>query len=463
MDAESHADRALEMYGRGRWAEAESELRKALALNPDQPEWHYNLGLTLEASGREVEAIASYQRAVELAPDRPEALLATGVVCARLGRTDEALVWFERALELDHASETALAQKIDALARLGRHDEAEVTFYLALEILASPSAPVFAAIAESLIDREEFGRAEWCLKEAMRLEPGMPRLRARLASVFASTDRSHRALQLYVRELRDDPGNLDTLLDFGELLLAMERLAEAGEKFRRVLEVEPANVDAHFRLGQVAMKQKSYDAAHVEFELVYRLDPGFPEIRLALAEALLARGESVGARSVLADEYTDLRGAAEGVTWTAAQLDRLGGLLLETAQAQMAIDVLERAVASAAVGLLGESGAAPGSNVISAATLRRLAAAYFLEHRIEEGARVARRVLRVDPRCVVSMHNLALAAMRRGQLQIAHGWIARGLRVDRHDAGLRRLRAQHWMQWARTCCSRVLFMRAKAR
>ena len=42
FDAEEHADRALEMYERGRWAEAEAELRKAIALNPDQPEWHRN-------------------------------------------------------------------------------------------------------------------------------------------------------------------------------------------------------------------------------------------------------------------------------------------------------------------------------------------------------------------------------------------------------------------------------------
>ncbi len=47
FDAEDHADRALEMYERGRWAEAEAELRKAISLNPEQPEWHFNLGLTL--------------------------------------------------------------------------------------------------------------------------------------------------------------------------------------------------------------------------------------------------------------------------------------------------------------------------------------------------------------------------------------------------------------------------------
>jgi Flp pilus assembly protein TadD len=72
MDAEAHADRAFELYERGRWAEAESELRKALSLNPDQPEWHFNLGLTLEAAGRDGDALAAYEQATTLMPGQPE-------------------------------------------------------------------------------------------------------------------------------------------------------------------------------------------------------------------------------------------------------------------------------------------------------------------------------------------------------------------------------------------------------
>ena len=38
QDAEQFADRALDMYERGRWAEAEVELRKALQIDPDTGE-----------------------------------------------------------------------------------------------------------------------------------------------------------------------------------------------------------------------------------------------------------------------------------------------------------------------------------------------------------------------------------------------------------------------------------------
>jgi len=431
LDAETHADRAQEMYERGRWAEAESELRKALSLNPDQPEWHYNLGLTLEASGRDLEALSSYERAVELLPDQSEPLIAAGVVCNRLQRHAQAVAWLDQALSLTPRNETAYAHKISAMIRLGDHDEAEATFYLAQHALEEPSAQCLAAIAESLIERELFDRAGWCLKEALRLEPQVPRVRARLAAVLAATGKPQRALQMYLRDLRDDPGNIDTLLDYGDLLIDLGRLPEAAEKFRRVLELEPANVDAHERLGQIAMAAGRHEQAHLEFELVLKLDPQFPVIRLAVGEALLKRGHTKAARRCLREEL-DCWTQEEPVesARSAEELERFGGLLLEAGMPTEAAKMFQQAV---------DEGAE------SAILLRKLAVARFGAGETDRGVAASRRVLRLDPKCIASIHNLALAALQAGQLRVAAGWIARGLRVDRHDDGLRRLRMQLWL------------------
>src|SRR5688572_29981339 len=129
LDAEAHAHKAQEMYQRGRWAEAEAELRKALSLNPDHAEWHYNLGLTLEAAGRDADALASYERATTLMPDEVDPMLAAAVTSNRLGQHEQALKWLERVLRLDEHSEVAHAQKVDALWRIGHHDEAETACY----------------------------------------------------------------------------------------------------------------------------------------------------------------------------------------------------------------------------------------------------------------------------------------------------------------------------------------------
>jgi tetratricopeptide (TPR) repeat protein len=450
LNAEAHADRALEMFERGRWAEAEAELRKALSLNPDQADWHYNLGMTLEAAGRDPEALASYERAIALAADLVEPLIAAGIVSNRLQRYETAIDWLEQAIAMAPGSEPSYAHLIDALTRLGRHDDAETTFYLAQQALPEASPHCLAAIAESLIERRDFERAGWCLKEALRVEPQMPRGRARLAAVLAATGKPQRALQMYLRDLRDDPGNIDTLLDYGELMLDLGRLPEASEKFRRVLEMEPANVDAHFRLGQIAMTAGRYEQAHLEFELVLKLDPHFPAVRLSVAESLLRRGRTEEARAHLRDELDSWeRGADDlpiepGTEPRAARderdMERCGGLLLDADMPEAASRVLERAVAS---------GSTPS-------LLRKLAIARFRSGDVEGGVATSRRVLRQDPSCVASMHNLALAALRAGQLRLASGWIERGLRVERHDDGLRRLRIRLYFAWMRAAALRLI-------
>ena len=65
-EAEKHVERAHEHYEAGRWNDAETELREALALNPYRAEWHFNLGLTLEAAGRFEDAIRAFRDAHEL-------------------------------------------------------------------------------------------------------------------------------------------------------------------------------------------------------------------------------------------------------------------------------------------------------------------------------------------------------------------------------------------------------------
>lgn len=57
----------------------EELIRRALAINPDAPQFHHNLGKVLSAQGRWEEAAASDRRAVELSPAFSEAWCALGI------------------------------------------------------------------------------------------------------------------------------------------------------------------------------------------------------------------------------------------------------------------------------------------------------------------------------------------------------------------------------------------------
>jgi len=431
MDAEAHADRALECYERGLWAEAEAELRKALALNPDRPEWHFNLGLTLEAAGRDEDALVHYERAAELLEDETDPLLAAGMVANRINRFDRAIEHFNAALRLDPRSEQALWGIMESQLSRGEHEEVETTYYLAQQSLEHPSARCLATMGESLLQRGLHDRAGWCFREAIRLDPNLPRVRARLGEVYAATDQPQRAVQLYLRELRDDPGSIDTLLDYGCLLAELDRPHEAAEKFRRVLELEPANVDAHYELGRLAVRTFRFEQSVFEFELVLKLDAEYPAIRLALAESLIKLNRFEEARKHLREELGQLK------TQPAEQrnpddLETLGELLLAAQLPSDAAGVLELALRE---------------NTRNVETLRRLALARYQSGDRAGGAAASRRVLRLDPACVVSMHNLALSALQQKRVRVAAEWVRRGLALGKRDEGLRRLRVRIYLLW----------------
>ncbi len=424
-DAEDHVERAHELYEAGRWDEAESELRQAIARDPYQAEWHFNLGLTLEAGGRFRDAAEAYKKAFEVGPGDAQAAVLVGVNCLRAGDPEGALSWLDRGASLDNERVDALIYRIDALTQLGRHEQAETTYYLAQEI-EPENAEIYAAMAESLLARGLHDKAVWCLREAARLDPELPRVEAKLAEAYARTGRQERARQLYLRELRRDPGNIDTLLDLGELLMEMHRDGEASEKFRRVLELEPENTDAHFNLGRLASKLGDRAGALRQFDLVVRLDPGYPSARCRLAAALLDLHGAAAqdrARLLLLAELREQGDRPDRIA--VEEMDELGQLLLDAQLPTEAARVFKRLIAR---------------RPNNAGAHHSLSVCHFLRGDWGAGMESARAALRLEPRYIAPMHNLAMAYLEQGQWTRARYWATQARRLDPDDPSLRRLR-----------------------
>jgi tetratricopeptide (TPR) repeat protein len=116
-DAPLRYNMGIAEAARGRLAEAESHLARAIALDPSFAEAYINLGIVLHQQGRVAEALAAYARAADLAPAEPRAHHNAGVALEELGRGDEATARFRRAIAVDPGF--ALSHK-----RLGRVAEA---------------------------------------------------------------------------------------------------------------------------------------------------------------------------------------------------------------------------------------------------------------------------------------------------------------------------------------------------
>ncbi|KIC40079.1 tetratricopeptide TPR_2 [Ruegeria sp. ANG-R] len=118
------------------WDKAEADFRRALELNPDQPQVLNYLGYSLvERQEKLDEALSMIERAVAARPDSGYIVDSLGWVLFRLGRYDEAVEHMERAVELMPVDPVVNDHLGDVYWAVGRAREAEFQWKRALSFI----------------------------------------------------------------------------------------------------------------------------------------------------------------------------------------------------------------------------------------------------------------------------------------------------------------------------------------
>ena len=428
---EHHANRAREMLRQGRLADAERELRAAVASDPSRGDWMLNLGWTLEAIGRQDEALQLYRQAASLLPTARDPRLAEGLMLAKLGRHDEAAIAFESTLKVDPKCETAVSMLIRSHALAGRHDEAETAYYLALHSIERP-ATSHLEVARSLLARGDLKRAEHCFRRAIAEGPTLAGARVELARVLLLAERGHETAGLLAEEFRRGGVPSQLTLEAVRIHLAVGRNAEAGTLLEQLARTEPSNPRLHLLLARTMRRRNDLLRAARHAEVASRLSKDLPGLATEAALIAIARGLTDAAREGLARDLD----AANSPT------DRVD--LVELVGALLTVGLVDRAekLFTARFGRTIRH-----THSADAEVLRLGARLSFEQGDVREGRARARKLYRLDPTSIVALHNLALAAIEHRNFPAASAWIARARAIAPSDAGIRKLRTLLW--WRR--------------
>ncbi|WP_291837291.1 tetratricopeptide repeat protein [Limimaricola sp.] len=121
----THYTRGITYERMGDWPKAEADFRKALDLNPDQPQVLNYLGYSLvERKEKLDEALAMIQKAVAAQPNDGAIVDSLGWALYRLGQYDKAIVQMERAASLEPVDPVVNDHLGDVLWAVGRKSEA---------------------------------------------------------------------------------------------------------------------------------------------------------------------------------------------------------------------------------------------------------------------------------------------------------------------------------------------------
>jgi len=421
-EAERKARKAFELYENGRMLQALDALERALEINPSSSSWHFNKALTLDAVNQFDDAISEYEIALQLDPSDLEILNSLAVDYTRTGQYDLAIDTFEQIQQLDPAFEPCYCNRIITYTEMGLHDLAEQMFYLAQQI-NSDCALCYYNIGNSLFARGEYKRAIHCWLRTAGLEPTHPQINYRIAQACWSDGDNERAHEYFLAELRNNPGDVDIILDFGLFLLEVGDIESAKEKFNRILEIKLDSGPALFYLGEIAFDDADYERAAQLFNQALQKDSMLTGPRYRLAQHALMQGQKQKARNYL---LAELELAPED----SDTLVSMGSMFLTIREADYAIHCLLRAV---------------DINSANANAYYYLGLSSVVNGNLEDQVELLGNKKNIRPNDVRALRDSAIVYFAMGRLADATRRINKAKSLAGHDRQLRALESRIWL------------------
>jgi tetratricopeptide (TPR) repeat protein/tRNA A-37 threonylcarbamoyl transferase component Bud32 len=229
----------------------------AVALRPQSPGAHLNLGFALERSkSRLDEAIAEYREAIRLNQDFAEAHINLGTALRNKGQLDEAIEVYREAIRIN-------------------------------KNLAGPHI----GLGNALRDKGQLDVAINEYREAIRINTNFAEAHTNLGIALsekgqldAAIDEHHEAIR--IRKDFAEPHN-----SLGALLMGKGRLDEAIAEYREAIRIQKDHANAHYNLGNALHKKGRPDEAIAEYQEAIRINKDFAEPHCNLGNVLRDKGQ----------------------------------------------------------------------------------------------------------------------------------------------------------------------------
>jgi Tfp pilus assembly protein PilF len=132
--------------------------------------------------------------------------------------------------------------------------------------------------------------AEFCFREALRLEADFAEAHANLALLLDQTGQSDEAERHYRQAIRLSPDSGQSHLNLGAFLAERKRFDAAEAAYRHAIELMPASAAAWSNLGVLQACRKQEEAAEISYRKAMALDPQYRLAGFNLAYLLLRQG-----------------------------------------------------------------------------------------------------------------------------------------------------------------------------
>ncbi len=249
-------------------------LEKAVQMEPNFAEAHYNLGLVYGDMDRADQAVEHIQTARDLDPDVYDYTIAMAKAYAEAEEYVNARRLFNEVVNREPENLTAINNL--AVISLREGNEEEALEYVE-EILREDNTNVGALNTLGLIymERENISLAQYVLGRALEQDETNADVLNNLGLVYQQEDDIPMAVRHFSQAIGHDANYLESRLNLGSILLEYLDYERAHEQFSRAVEIAPENCVANLGKGASSFALRNYEEAHSYYE--YFLDHCDPD------------------------------------------------------------------------------------------------------------------------------------------------------------------------------------------
>ncbi|ADU98291.1 tetratricopeptide repeat protein [Alicycliphilus denitrificans] len=242
---------------------------------PDDAQACNTQGNTWLQANRVADAIKAYDRAIALQADYLDPHFNRGNALLRLGRKAEALTAFERAIALAPGLALAHYNRATVLEGMGREQESMDSYR---QVLCIEPGHVQAQFNLGCLHlrRKAYGEAVACMDRVLALEPRLAQAHNNRGNALLKSRHLLEAVASFDQALALQPQYADALVNRGNARLQRKEHAQAFADLDRAIRLNPDQAQSRQLMGTLLRDSKRHEEALQEFQRAWRCNPGQP-------------------------------------------------------------------------------------------------------------------------------------------------------------------------------------------
>ena len=384
--------------------------RKAVKLEPDNPDNRLVLG-NAYMMAKELElSLEQYKVAVKLKPDNPDISITTAGLYEALGRRDSAIIVMDNIAR--QTGDPNIMMQLGSMLMRDKQNEPAKAVYQQVIRQDSSNVRAWVSLAAVYELSQQPDSALYFYNIAAQAEPDNLSIQKHIFNLLLSIKQYEWAARQAMVILEREPGNVNLRLQVARLFYHQQDYRNAEEQFRTYLESDSNNTEALYTVARINFQNKQYPTALQYFKKTMRLLPKMPEGWISLGNCFLASEQPDSA----VISFQNARGL--GINQTMDYLMGAGYSLLE--KYHEALPHYQKLYQK---------------NKKDTTLLFNLAAAYERTGDFDNAETKFKELLQLTPKSHIALNYLGYMYAERGQnLEEAGSMIARALEAEPDNA-----------------------------